>query len=475
VWQTIYCDPLRGSDNSSNSGASPDPTAIATNAGPIRSLYRALTMSLSTGMTKRRILVPDNAKFWTGKLGSLQIGRAWSAGSNKGIPGSSTIIMPYSVWENGGIGDATWTSSTEWMVDPAYPWTQVDISDVPDTSSIVWLARLISGTTDQPVPNFNAAIGSESGFVFDFNSLDSEGTPQRYIKLASKAAVFSTPYSYYGESTGQKVWINNPTPDCAGVQVYAASLPNGYTDYKDKEIAVVNCIFEGGQIGFQAKDTASSGRGGLILRMFNCQYLYTAGGQQGFSVESNPESGKSVEIRSFGCLSAANGNDGFSYYADVKFLEVDCVSHSNGKITNVSSGVKGYVNGFTSHEKAVGIRVNCEAFANYGANIADARTSYYCSVLSLGCYSYDSNNLDSRGHGCTDYAVVGQSSGTGIAKGWWIDGKFYNRDFRASKSKRNIYVEGPNATLYYNNALPNRVSQSGTVTLSLIYVAFPGT
>ncbi len=467
VWTVVYADPITGSDNANyESGLSwttayqslkaaigkkflppPPPTDEDPDPDPIP-------------ITKKLIIVPDDAKFWFAN----GEGGPWT-NSSPTNPVFSTIIVPYSVYLNNGFGKESWTCSlevkTSWAPDPNHSGVYIGTTQTDDPNGS-W-------------PLLNAAVTQSirSGAVFDQGNPDTFGLPRRFLYQASEALVQVTPYTYALKGTNQLV-VNVGSGANRGIEtvkVFLCSITNALIKPFTGSIHIVNCKFEGGKPGFSIS-VASGDSGQLAVRLYGCEVRMTVDGSPGINLNGTVAEA-TVDIGLYRCISAGNGFDGVSYLGNCTFVESDCWAFGNGYYQNASSGAYGKINGFTTHNYVKGIRTNCIAYGNGGPNFADSGNKGAIAVVNLGCYAFDSWGDRIITHYSTDFAVIADvpfGGYDGSARVWLIDCKTHSPEGKSSTSTFGINVEksatAGAAMAYFTGDWFSRSRLSGGATMA---------
>jgi len=448
-WRTfvkVFVDPIHGSD--ANNGTAMDLAK--------RSLSAAL--AVTNANDDYLVLVADGSRFQYG-MGN----GPWCNDDeiSPGYAGRSVVIMPIGVWASDGEGEARWCSSMEISTSQFSASGQILVLDI---------------ATDTSAPDPNNSAGIASGMVFDFGDSDEFGCPRRYIGVGTLALMEDTPYSYWYDDANRRISVNtvksasDPTLD---IRVFIAKEPNGYLERDGREIYVVNGDFEGGRPFF-----IQTSMGALKLRMYGCRFSLSGADRQGFFL--NGTATGTAEIGLYNCEAYGNAFDGFSYYGNANFAEVECRSYANG--VPGSSTNANLVNGFTTHFPCKGIRVACEAFANSGPNFADSAYQGACNVLNLGCRAYDSRGNPSVNYYNVDFTVNSSTTATQNPRMWLLDPKWETVEGTASRSRIALRIDADNVgadpskrpRLYVNDELPNRMGYNGGATVTdVIRIAPP--
>lgn len=331
----IYVSKSRGNDT----------TGTGTWAAPYKGFKKALT-TISAGVATTIIVEPGYYDRSIGPNGT-------SADADLNILANGPVIF------SAAYESLTWSAHT---VTGVYKATRSAVAAVRD--------QLVAGPygEDKALTQVDALATCES----TENTWYTDGTTL-YVHRADGAVPtngdFQTNTKVFGEIDNG--WFSGPSSGTLRRHVYSG------------------VIFEGGRDG--AWRSTGSLASALCEVVFDrCTFRYSATKPVG-GAGAAPNGMSDVGMRLcilHKCVAYANQSDGFNHHVGVTnttspiFAEIDCLSYGNG----YNSGVDNF-NGFTSHEYAKGVRVNCFTWSNFGPEFADVHN---VKVWNVGCVSLGS-------------------------------------------------------------------------------------
>lgn len=285
------------------------------------------------------------------------------------------------------------------------------------------------------VPGVYKTTRSTVAAVRDCTRIGSFGEEQELTNVPTLTLCEATPNSWYSDGTTLYVHRNDGVMPTNGAFIsntkVFAELDNGWisgvASGTKRRHVYSGIIFEGGRDGaYRSSGTLASAACEVIFDRCTFRYAACAPGNEGTRAPNGLSNVGLALCISHKCVAYANRADGFNHHLgpanakDPRFVEIDCLSYGNGW----NNGVENF-NGFTSHEAARGLRVNCVAWWNIGPEFADIDNS---ASWNIGCKS-----LGTR-------ATVQASQTSGFQS--LASANQYNHDCIATGSANARYVGG---------------------------------
>jgi hypothetical protein len=229
--------------------------------------------------------------------------------------------------------------------------------------------RTRTWTVDATYTNSYRASQTVVNAVCDLDHLNEYGIPVRYAQKDTEAEVDAAPGSWWTDGTTVLV---RPRADSSVGDNIAAIFGNGYNVYfRDTSLYMENINVLGGTVGGYCLNQAAAGR--LRFGAKGCCFAYSE--SNGFATKGG------VESVAEACVFYGNVLDGANYHDFTtgipSAVEINCTGDSNGG----DGALPHSNNGSTMHDGGTVVRVACEFFENWGANVADVDTSQSWNIV----------------------------------------------------------------------------------------------
>lgn len=265
---------------------------------------------------------------------------------------------------------------------------------IDDALPLTW--SLTAGKTY----TYEATYGGPASTIVDWDNIDSDGDPLRYVNVASIDAVESTPGSTYHTSAAPWITychpINNQAPSS---QIRAAYGGSFQTNTANKSIYLENLT----TINY----SVASGYANAPIYAKNVRFLYS-------------ECGGAVQIyqecRYKGYFTSDGAQRDLVGGTDVKIIQIDCTGKNSGGSAYIGSNVS------TNHGSGQTLIINGDYSNTYGPPIGLIGTGYYWLLgvtshdnlaTSSNYYSFQLQGTDVYLDTCTSYGSTKDIGATG--------------------------------------------------------------